>query len=86
VQNAESAQHDADMSDLLDRLGLTPRGPVKGHFGSMYKPHKGTKGVGLGLAERNAFAKPGVTRKVVDPNAGGAAGNAFDWLETSLNE
>ena len=82
VQNADGAQNDADMADLLDRLGLTPRGPVKGHFGSMYKPKKGTKGVGLGLVERNTFEKPDVTRKLVDPNVG----NAFDWLDTSLNE
>lgn len=79
VERSES-KHDADMSDLLDRLGLTPRRPVKGNFGSNYKPQKGMKGAGLDLAERNTFAKQGVARKILDPNQG----NAFDWLENSL--
>ena len=36
----EMTQLDADMSDLLDRLGLTPRRPVKGRMGSQFKPNK----------------------------------------------
>lgn len=82
VEKTGEAKNDADMSDLLDRLGLTPRRSVKGHFGSQYKPQKGVKGVGLGLTEGKGVLQPNVTRKVADPNTG----NAFDWLETSLVE
>lgn len=82
MDNASEAKNDADLSDLMDRLGLTPRRSVKSHFGSQYKPKKGVKGVGLGLAEGKGVSQPGVTRRLVDPNAA----NAFDWLETSLDD
>lgn len=71
-------KNDPIMADLLDRLGLTPRRPVKGHFGSCYQPKQGKKSGGQEGSDRNCTITKNV-RKV-----SGHDNNAFEWLESSI--